>query len=600
MMKKEAVFHINMEDFIYPVSRNEIVIKMKAAAGDVKKCQVIYWSRDNEENKKQKILGWIGSDGIFDYFQAHLQFSKVARYQKYYFCLEDKHDNMWYYNSFGISKMAPADGFFEYLYANKNDVALPPEWAKGIIYYQIFPERFCDGNPMNNPVGCETWGTLPTRDNYMGGDLEGIIEKIPYLVDLGIECLYLTPIFKGDFNHKYATTDYFHIDPMFGTNEIFADVVKKCHENGIRILLDGVFNHTGIHFAPFEDVLKNGEKSKYKDWFLIKKYPVNISHHDYECVGAYKWMPKLNSSNSEVQQFILSVMEFWIKEYGIDGWRLDVSDEVDMTVWQRARTYLKEKYPQIILLGETWGYGGKLVTGNRLDSVMNYLFRDAVRDYFGYEKISTSEFAQRINHMLSMYKQETNQVLYNLLDSHDTERFLYYCNEDYERFKLAIAFQMLFMGSPAIFYGDEVGISADNDPDCRRCMIWAENSTFEIKNWYKKMIEMRKNLRPIKQGNFKTILIDNDKDILGFLRQIDEENIYVFIHKGRNTEQINCPVLDCTKTYIELLGKKEYLCECTENFSVFENADQMKYEGIFRMEMEPYSVKILIEGEDKL
>ena len=572
------MLHINTESYIYPISRKDLVVRIRCAKKDIKDCSVIYWSRTTPDAKTQCVMECVQSDELFDYYETILSFSKVARYQKYYFSLKDNQGEHLYYSVNGFSTNAPEDGHFEYLYANGHDVVSVPEWAKGIIYYQIFPERFSDGDSSNNEPGYMAWGTMPTRENYMGGDLAGIHKQIPYLKDLGIECLYLNPIFEADFNHKYATTDYYKIDPIFGTNEDFKRFVEACHEADIKIVLDGVFNHTGIHFKPFEDVLKNGKESKYYDWFHITADEIKISHHDYECVGAYKYMPKLNSANKEVREFILDVMDYWIANYGIDGWRLDVADEVDASVWREARLILKEKYPEILLLGETWGYGDKLLAGNQLDAVMNYMFRDAARDYFAKETIDVEVFDYRINHMLAGYKKDTNQIMYNLLDSHDTERFLTMCDDDLRKLKLAAAFQMLFVGSPAIYYGDEIGLNGMNDPDCRKCMVWDEGQNQELKNWYKTWIKVRKEHPEIRKGSFKTVFIDKEKDVYGFVRQLDEEKTYVFLRKGtKDTREIMCPVLEGEKDYFDVLSKESI----------------MNAQGVLCFTMDSYSVKVI-------
>lgn len=546
MVKKEAVLHLNTEDFIYPVGRNRLVVKLRTAKDDMTDCRIIHFCRTKPDIKKHLQLEKKYTDDLFDYYEGEIEFSKVARYQKYYFRLTDKSRTEQFFLASGFSSEEPTDGYFEFLYTNPGDVIKYPDWVKGSVYYQIFPERFANGDTKNDPPETEEWGTLPTRENYMGGDLKGVQGKIPYLKELGIEIIYFNPIFKADFNHKYATTDYFEIDPIFGTNEDFRMLVSELHKAGIRVILDGVFNHTGIHFKPFEDVRENGAGSKYYDWFLpCKSKEITVTHKDYECVGAYKFMPKLNSSNPEVRKFIIDVMDFWIREYGIDGWRLDVADEVDSAVWQEARTLLKERYPEIILIGETWGYGGTLVTGKRLDSVMNYMFRDAVRDYFGLEIISASEFDSRINRMLGLYKKETSEVLYNLIDSHDTERFLFYCNGDKEKLKLAAAFQLLFIGSPAIYYGDEVGLTGDNDPDCRRCMEWDEaKQDKELLEWYETLIRLRKEHNAIRRGSYQTVIVSEKDDIIIFERVSEDENIRVIIRKGTSdtVAKINCPV----------------------------------------------------------
>ncbi|MBP3814753.1 MAG: hypothetical protein ILA12_08875, partial [Butyrivibrio sp.] len=210
-----------------------------------------------------------------------------------------------------------------------------------------------------------------------------------------------------------------------------------------------------------------------------------------------------------------------------------------------ARTLLKEKYPQLILLGETWGYGGTLLSGKRLDSVMNYMFRDAARDYFGFEKITVTEFDARINRMLALYKSETADVLYNPLDSHDTERFLFYCGGDVKRLKLAVAFQLLFKGSPAIYYGDEVGITGDNDPDCRKCMEWDKSrQNKELFDWYKVLIKLRKDHECIRKGSYKTINCSDEEDLLVFERSDDKERIRVIIRKGSSDKKVRVEGLE--------------------------------------------------------
>lgn len=595
-MKREAIQHFNTEEYVYPIKRNELVFKIRVAKKDISKCVLIYWDRTKPENLKKCELKCKYRDELFDYFQGKIIFHQIARYQKYYFELTDSSGNMMYYTANGLQQVIPKSGFFEYLYVNGTDVIAFPEWAKGVIYYQIFPERFCNGNRGNDPEGCKPWGTLPDREHHMGGDLQGIIQKIPYLKELGIECIYLNPIFEADFNHKYATTDYFKIDSQFGTEETFRELVDTCHSYGIRIVLDGVFNHTGVHFKPFQDVLEKQEKSRYVKWFHINHYPVEPSHHNYECVGAYKWMPKLDTSNPEVREFILKVMFYWIDNFQIDGWRLDVADEVDPSVWEEARMRIKEKYPDKILLGETWGYAGKMLRGNQMDSVMNYVFRDAIRDYIAEKSISVTQLDSRLNHMLAYYKDETDNLLYNLLDSHDTERFLYLCHENKKLLKLAAAFQMLFPGSPAIYYGDEVGMTGDNDPDCRRCMEWGDNADQDMHDWYRKLIQLRKDNSCIKSGSFRSIIADEMSDTYGFVRKDDMGSCYVVLHVGADMQKISCPVLE--KGIFTDLFSGEVLVEEDTGDLKFLNGDITEYMGKITLQMEPYSVKVIMSSRN--
>lgn len=596
-MNKAAVLHSNTEDFVYPIARNQLMIRLRTAKKELKECQVIYWNRDGGTEKRQTMECY-ARDELFDYFQCKIIFTKVARYQKYYFEMEESQGAQWYFTPYGVTSLPPSEGFFEYLYANQNDVCQTPDWAKGTIYYQIFPDRFFNENPDHAPADCDTWGTLPTRENYMGGNLRGICSKLPYLKELGVECLYLNPVFEGDFNHKYATTDYFRIDPRFGTNEELKELADQCHQQGIRIILDGVFNHTGIHFQFFQDILDRQEQSDYKDWFWIEKFPVTISQYSYECVGAYPYMPKLNTANPDVRDYIIKVMDYWLGEYQIDGWRLDVADEVDSTLWEQARIALKSKYPTSILLGETWGYGGKMLRGNQLDSVMNYMFRDALWDYFGKHCISATVFDHRINTMLALYREETCHLLYNLLDSHDTERFMYVCGENKKILQMASAFQMLFTGSPAIYYGDEAGITGKNDPDCRRCMVWDGHADQELFLWYQKIIAVRKHHPCIREGSYRTIHADDRTNSFAFVRYCQGqercEKIYAAFNNSPEKIKILCPVLEDGE-FTDLLSDSGETLKAVPLAGQFYNQDITAYKAAVSLEMQPYAVKILIK-----
>ena len=393
-MNIPAVQHHAGYPDVYLASRKRLVVTIHAAAGDIKTCELLVFPRTAPEKISSYPMQRVIRDEVRDHFTAEVITTDTLRYLKYYFRLIDNTGKLYFQNAWDTSENEPRDGFYEFLYANETNVLKIPEWAKGVIYYQIFPERFADGNPSNNPPGCQEWGTAPNRENYMGGDLAGILEKLEYLDSLGVECLYLTPIFKGDFNHKYATTDYLEIDPSFGSKETFRELVETCHKYGLKIILDGVFNHCGIHFAPFQDVIEKQELSRYCNWFYIKRFPVEVSETDadYECVGDYGYMPKLNTANLEVQSYIYNVMAFWLNEYHIDGWRLDVADEIDPSLWARIRYRIKSAYPDCLLLGETWGDGFSLLDGKSVDSIMNYVFRDSVRDFFARGSIDAKMF----------------------------------------------------------------------------------------------------------------------------------------------------------------------------------------------------------------
>ena len=282
------------------------------------------------------------------------------------------------------------------------------------------------------------------------------------------------------------------IDPRLGTEQDLIDLTDALHENGIRIILDGVFNHCGVHFAPFEDVMKNGENSRYKDWFHIKKYPVTVDPSCYECVGDYPFMPRLNGACPEVREYVKSVLFYWLKTAHIDGWRFDVADELDENAVRFWLECVRRDYPEALMMAETWHPGTMAADGgSRFDCAMNYLFRSAVLDYFAYDAIDGNTFISRIEDMLMWYPEDVNDAMYNLIGSHDTPRFLTECREEKWRLKMAAAFQILFRGSPAVYYGDEIGMDGENDPGCRAGTAWDRMDT-DLLNWYKNLISIRK------------------------------------------------------------------------------------------------------------
>jgi glycosidase len=582
-MIKTVVTHKNTLDYVYVKSRDKLVFRLEAARNEFKSCRLIYWDRTQPELNKRKSaeMELKYQDNMLDYYYTEVIFSKIARYHKYFFELTTGDGEVYYYTEYDFSREYPQNGFFEFLYANPNDVIGVPEWSKGQIFYQIFPERFKNGDTSNDPPGCVTWGEMPTRENFMGGDLKGIIQELDYIKSFGVDCIYLNPIFQGDFNHKYATTDYFQVDESFGTNKDLKELADECHRRGMKIILDGVFNHSGTSFQPFRDVLKNQEASEYKEWFLITSFPVETSHRNYECVGAYKWMPKLCTSNQEVCSFILKVMEYWIEYAGIDGWRLDVADEVDAHVWRMARVYLKNKYPEILLIGETWGFGRKMLLGDQMDSVMNYVFRDAMLDFIAYEKINPTQLSDRLNHMLAGFYEDFNLAMYNLLDSHDTPRFLFECKGNKSKLKMAVAFQFLIPGSPAIYYGDEAGLTGDNDPDSRRAMIWKEGEQDkDLMKWYQVLSSLRHRETAIRSGKFRTILKDDEHNLYGFERYDDSGSIQVVM----NNSGIPAEITAFTQKDARIRNLITSEIQESRNFSDCEDRIDIK--------LEPYSVKI--------
>lgn len=596
-MNIAAILHRPEKRYVYPEGKHKLVFRLTTAQKDCNRVNLICWNRYDKEKTQQRIeMRCRYRDGSHDFYQAEVDFAKVVCYLKYCFELLPASGEPVFYGPCGAGPSEKEASCFEFLYANESDGYHSPAWAREQIYYQIFPERFCPGNRAHPRKELAPWGAPPTRDNFMGGSLRGITQKLDYISDLGVTCLYLTPVFKGTSNHKYDTEDYFSIDPDFGNKEDLAELVRECHARGMKIILDGVFNHCGYYFPPFQDVLKNGEASPYRGWFFAESFPVRTDPPNYECVGYYKWMPKLNLSNPETREYFLRVGRYWVKEFHTDGWRLDVSDEVESDFWEAFRCAVKSVAPQAVLIGETWGDAVRLVEGNRLDAAMNYLFRDAVTDWIAKEQIDTLTFDHRINAMLARYNDPTVLCMYNPLDSHDTARFLFECGGDVRKLRLAVAFQMTFPGCPAVFYGDEIGLSGGNDPGCRLAMEWTpEKQDVGLLEWYRKLAAIRKELPALSRGEFASAFCDNITGVYGYIRSCKGQRISIVLNRSGYDHTVRVPVWESDAVFTELLTG-ERIRSKPENGVVY-NRDITGCEGMLTTTVPAYSVKIFQSEE---
>lgn len=379
-------------------------------------------------------------------------------------------------------------------------------------------------------------GRNPRPDNFFGGDLQGVIDHLDHLTELGITGIYFTPVFTATTNHKYDTEDYMQVDPHFGDVDTLKRLVDACHERGIRVLLDAVFNHAGRTFAPFVDVLEKGEDSEYKNWFHIREYPLQVVNNipTYDAFAFEPLMPKLNTEHPEVKEYLLKVAEYWIKEVGIDGWRLDVANEVDHEFWRDFRKVVKRANPEAYILGEIWHESAPWLEGDKFDAVMNYPFTDAVLDFFVYGTLDAEGFAHSIGRQLSRYPLQASEVAFNLLDSHDTARLLTVAEGDKNVMKLAALFQFTFMGTPCIYYGDEIGMDGAGDPDCRKCMEWdPERQDRDLFNFYRKLIEIRGSHPALRTGRFTFLEAGAGGSKLAYERSLGDDLIIVLI----NTEE---------------------------------------------------------------
>lgn len=387
---------------------------------------------------------------------------------------------------------------FVFPYVHAVDAAEVPAWVASTVWYQIFPERFCNGNPAITPVGAADWEKdEPARRNFFGGDLEGIRLKLGYLKGLGVNGLYLTPVFKAPSNHKYDTQDYFSIDESFGNLDDLKRLTAEAHGLGMRVMLDAVFNHVGERHAFWQDVLKNQEQSTYRDYFHIRRFPVRERFAeeeviDYETFAFVSDMPKWNTENSEVRAYLLEAALYWIREADIDGWRLDVANEVSLDFWRVFSRRVREMKKDFYIVGEIWHDASPWINSFLFDATMNYPLGFAIQDFLLRKSIGAEEFTTRIVASLSRYSDLHNTVAFNLLDSHDTVRALTTAGGDRLALRNAFTFLLLLPGSPCLYYGTEVGMDGGDDPQNRRPMVWSKDRQDQnLLAFFQKLIAFR-------------------------------------------------------------------------------------------------------------
>jgi neopullulanase len=379
-----------------------------------------------------------------------------------------------------------------------------PAWVRDAVFYQIFPDRFAGSARVAKPGPLEPWDAPPTNHGFKGGDLLGISEHLDELLDLGITALYLTPIFQSASNHRYHTYDYFHVDPLLGGDAALRELLDEAHRRDIRVVLDGVFNHTGRGFWPFHHVLEVGAASPYRRWFhfdderLDRGEPIRAygdpgeraSNLGYEAWWDLPAVPKLNTDEPAVRDYLYSVAEHWLR-FGIDGWRLDVPGEIrDEAFWRELRRRCRAVNPEAYLVGEVWSIAPDWVGGDRFDGLMNYPLAQAILGFAagshldeavvrGHQEFGANtrfldgaSFATRLTEVLNAYPEVARTAQLNLLDSHDSPRFVTMAGGDRDSLRLAVLLLATLPGAPCLFYGDEVGVEGGLDPDCRRGYPW--------------------------------------------------------------------------------------------------------------------------------
>lgn len=495
IMNECALLHIPESKFCFAIDRNKICLRLRLAKEDYpEKVSVIYGGKYTYAAKRRETqLIRSCEDRLFAYYTVTLEITDLRFV--YVFEIIEK-GKKYFFSEDGLSKKFNFElsyyNCFQYAYINDCDKIKPVAWMNTATFYQIFVDRFNIGNNgKDNSYIDLRWGDIPNAKSFAGGDIKGITQKLSYLNGLGINALYLTPVFKSVSNHKYDISDYYNIDEQFGNKEDLKELVTRTHDMGMKVVLDAVFNHCSENLSQFQDVLKNGKKSPYYDWFII----TNDNPLQYETFASCTYMPKFNTSNPQVCEFLIEIALYWIKEFDIDGWRLDVSDEVSHEFWRQFRRAVKQEKPDCVLIGENWHDANHYLCGDQFDSIMNYSFTKACLDFYAFGEFTPKNMADKLNEILMRNTDTVNDMMLNLLDTHDTHRFLTRVKGDKNKLMSALALTYFFSGSPCIYYGTENAMEGGYDPDCRRTFDWEfEDKENEIKSLIKTLTALKHNL----------------------------------------------------------------------------------------------------------
>ncbi len=462
-----------------------------------------------------------------------------------------------------------------------------PDWVKHAVFYQIFPDRFAKADAQQPFIWrsprLESWDADPTLQGYKGGNLWGVIEKLDYLEDLGINAIYFTPIFQSASNHRYHTHDYYQVDPLLGGNAAFFALLEAAHQRNIKVVLDGVFNHASRGFYYFNDILEHGPYSPWLDWFVIENWP--LSAYDGDKPANYcSWvnnraLPKFNHDNPQVKEYIMQVAEYWLNK-GIDGWRLDVPNEITTAgFWEEFRDRVKTINPEAYIVGEIWTDATQWLDGKQFDGVMNYPFTEATTafvagkhllpeylnnpDFQPVPPIDAVTYSKKIQDLCDRHPWDIQLTQLNLLDSHDTARMLTLVNDDVPTLALLSIMLMTYVGAPSIYYGDEVGLAGGIDPDCRRSFPPETQWNRELLQLYKDLIAVRHAHVALRLGDYQILYAQGSQYI--FLRTYAEDVVLVAINVAHAPCTFAIPWIEDPEVISDiLLGTGDFHCKAQQ------------------------------------
>ena len=627
-MNKNALFCDGTSDYVIPAEpgiHEKVRLRFRTARDDAQEVCLI---SGGETLQMQKM----SSGEVFDYYETEVQLTDTMFV--YYFRIKSESEELCYHRC-GVSEHP-----VEYYNFRIMPGFSTPAWAKGAVMYQIFVDRFCNGDPSNDvedgeyvyigePV-CKVkdWNEFPAAMDirrFHGGDLQGVLDKLDYLEELGVEVIYFNPLFVSPSNHKYDIQDYDYIDPHYGviiedggevlpegekdntratkyqkrtgdirnleaSNRLFAKLVEEMHTRGMRVILDGVFNHCGSFnkwmdreriYEPQPEYEKGAyvsAQSPYRDFFHFfdereEAWPYN---KNYDGWWGHDTLPKLNYEDSPtLEEYILNIGKKWVPPpYNADGWRLDVaadlgySNEYNHIFWENFRKAVKSANPQALILAEHYGDPGEWLQGDEWDSVMNYdAFMEPLTWFLtGMEKHSderrtdlwgnADNFVNTMNHFMASMLTPSLQVAMNELSNHDHSRFLTRTNHIVGRvaqlgskaaeeginlavMREAVAVQMTWVGAPTVYYGDEAGVCGFTDPDSRRTYPWRQENR-ELVEFHKEMIRIHKREKPLRTGSLK--MLSWSSNVLAYARFQEGEQIIVVLNNSKELKEVTSPV----------------------------------------------------------
>lgn len=593
-----TIYHEGKSKFAYLYDKDTVHLRLFASKNIFHKIEVIFGDPFNwgphetedlwewkTENNEFSIMTKEYTTNQFDHYFVEIQ-PKYKR-MRYAFLIDDTY----LYGSREIINIKEFPellkdhfNYFNFPFLNEEDIFNAPNWVEDQIWYSIFPERFSNGDPSINPENTLSWGDTSEYSNHQrfGGDLRGIIDNLDYIKDSGFTGIYMTPIFDSDSSHKYDVNDYFKIDEAFGSNDVLGELVKEAHKRGLKVMLDAVYNHCGFRHPFFQDVVKNGKDSPYYDCFYViddSKPVINFELNEdntinresakeifkdkdqlnYRTFAFTPYMPKMKTSHPLMKKHLLDAASYWITKYDIDGWRLDVSDEVSHSFWREFRTTVKSAKQDAYIVGENWASSTPWLQGDQYDGVMNYEILFPLWNYFGtnidrHSQYTSTEFRYKVNQVLTSYPKNVLKSLYNLVDSHDTTRILEICSNDTNLVKLPYLFMFTLPGAPSIYYGGEIGLSGKHDPDNRRCMEWnVEKQNHNLKSHIKRLIDLRNNHNAFKHHTLKWLETNDQEQYLIYQKQ----DLYFIISKRYKKNTITLPIELQNQSFIELYSKND-------------------------------------------